>query len=159
MKKVLVLGCGNILAGDDGIGVAVARKLARERLPENVEVLEAGAPGLSLVEMMLGAGKAVLVDAFLDGAAPGMVKRYSEAELPPVAYAAGQSHGVGLREALAWARLAMPGDFPAEVVVIGVEIARPARWHEGLTPPVELAVKAAVELVLAEVAGENQMTG
>lgn len=151
MKKILVLGCGNILAGDDGVGVAVIRKLAWQKLPDNVEIMEAGAPGLSLVEMMLGADKAILVDAFLDGVAPGRVKRFSEAELPPVTYAGGQSHGVGLREALAWARLAMPGRFPAEVVVIGVEIVRPARWHQGLSPPVAAAMGKAVEAILAEI--------
>lgn len=154
MKKIYVLGCGNILAGDDGVGVAVARRLLREKLPGNVEVLEAGAPGLSLVEMMLGADKAILVDAFLDGKAPGRVRRYSEAELPPVTYSTGQSHGVGLREALAWARRVMPGSFPEEVVVIGVEIVRPARWHEGLSPPVAAAVEAAAAMVLAEITGK-----
>lgn len=151
MKRVVVLGCGNVLAGDDGVGVAVIRKLDRERLPENVEVLEAGAPGLSLVEMMLGADRVILVDAFLGGASPGRVKRYPEEELPPVTYHGGQSHGVGLREALAWARLSLPGRFPAEVVVIGVEIRRPSRWHEGLSPPVAAAVDEAVAAVLAEI--------
>lgn len=153
MKKIFVLGCGNVLAGDDGVGVAVIKKLAGETLPENVELLEAGAPGLSLVEMMLGAHKAILVDAFLDGVTPGKVRRFSEAELPPVTFCGGQSHGVGLREALDWARQTMPGRFPGEVVVIGVEIVRPVRWHEGLSPPVAASVEAAAGMVLAEIAG------
>ena len=155
MKKTVVLGCGNTLAGDDGVGVAVVRKLAGATLPPGVEIIEAGAPGLSLVEMMLGADKAVLVDAFLGGGGPGRLKRYPEAELPPVTYATGQSHGVGLREALAWARQAMPGRFPGEVVVIGVEIERPSRWRQGLSPAVAAAVDDAVAAVLDEVASDG----
>lgn len=152
-KKIYIIGCGNVLAGDDGIGIAVIRKLLdRQTLPGGVEVIEAGLPGLSLVEMMLGADKVVLVDSFLGGVAPGTVKRFTEKELPPVGYNTGQSHGIGLREALSFGRGVMPDKFPSQVVVVGVEIERPARWVEGLSPQVEAAVDDAVALVESEVA-------
>ncbi|SFR13627.1 hydrogenase maturation protease [Desulfoscipio geothermicus] len=151
-KKIYVIGLGNDLAGDDGVGTAVVRKLmAEKRLPGGVEIIEAGIPGLSLVEMMLGADKVVLVDSFLGGTAPGTVRRFAEKELPPVGYNAGQSHGIGLREALSFARGVMPGRFPAEVVVVGVEIERTRRWAAGLSSAVQAAVDRAADMVEAEV--------
>ncbi|AGL00690.1 hydrogenase maturation protease [Desulfoscipio gibsoniae] len=146
--KIYIIGCGNELAGDDGIGIAVVRKLVvGNTLPGDVEIIEAGIPGLSLVEMMLGADKVILVDSFLGGAAPGTVRRFLEEELPKPGYNAGQSHGIGLREALSFARGVMPANFPEEVVVVGVEIERPQRWVQGLSPAVEAAVERAVQMV------------
>ncbi|WP_027365772.1 hydrogenase maturation protease [Desulfotruncus alcoholivorax] len=150
-KKIYVIGCGNTLAGDDGVGIVVLRRLMEKDIPDKVEFIEAGIPGLSLVELMLGAEKAVLVDSFLGGDAPGRVVRFSESELPPVGYNAGQSHGIGLREALSFARGVMPEGFPREVVVVGVEIERPERWVEGLSPAIAAAVDEAVDMVYAEV--------
>lgn len=149
---IYVIGLGNELAGDDGVGIAVVKRLEDQGdFPPGVKLLEAGIPGLSLVELMLGARCAILVDSFLDGGQPGTVRRFTENELPPVGYAAGQSHGIGLREALAFARGVLPERFPREVVVIGVAIERPQRWTRGLTPPVEAAVDRAVELVRSEI--------
>lgn len=146
-----VIGCGNELAGDDGVGIAVVRLLKDEvSLPEHVEVMEAGIPGLSLVELMLGAEKVVLVDSFLGGGEPGTVRCFTEEELPPLGYNTGQSHGIGLREALSFARRVMPANFPAQVVVVGVEIQRPRRWVQGLTPAVAAAVDQAVQVVVEQ---------
>lgn len=151
-KKTYIIGCGNILAGDDGVGIAVVRRLREQNdLPAGVEIIEAGVPGLALVELMLGADKVVLVDAFLGGTVPGTVRRFGEKELPPVGYNAGQSHGIGLREALSFARGVLSGRCPAEVVVVGIEIERPRRWVEGLSPAVEAAVARAADMVRAEV--------
>lgn len=146
--NIYIIGCGNELAGDDGVGITVVRRLAAETaLPGNVQIIEAGIPGLSLVELMLGADKVILVDSFLGGAAPGMVRCFGEEDLPPPGYNAGQSHGIGLREALSFARGVMPGNFPGEVVVVGVEIERPRRWVQGLSPAVESAVEQALDMV------------
>jgi hydrogenase maturation protease len=100
--------------------------------------------------MMLGADKVILVDSFLGGAVPGTVRRFAEEELPPPGFNTGQSHGIGLREALSFARGVMPDDFPEEIVVVGVEIERPQRWVKGLSPAVEAAVEEAVDVVEAQ---------
>ena len=150
--SIYVIGLGNELAGDDGIGVAVINRLREQgSIPPGVKLIEAGIPGLSLVEMMLGAKRVIMVDSFLDGGNPGLIRRFTEEELPPVGYSAGQSHGIGLREALAFARGVMPRQFPGEVVVVGISIERPGRWVQGLSPPVEAAVDQAAETVRAEV--------
>lgn len=149
---VRVIGCGNVLAGDDGVGITVVRKLEKENgLPAGVIILEAGVPGLSLVEMMLGAEKVILVDAFLSELPPGTVKRFLESDLPPVGFTAGQSHGIGLREAVSFARKVLPGDAPAEIVVVGIGIQPPRRWTENLSSPVKQAVATAADMVKAEV--------
>jgi len=149
---IYVIGLGNVLAGADGIGVAVINRLQEQgSIPPEVKLIEAGIPGLSLVEMMLGARRVIMVDSFLGEGNPGVVRRFTEKELPPVGYAAGQSHGIGLREALAFARGVMPQHFPGEVVVVGIAIERPGRWVQGLSPPVEAAVDLAAETVRAEV--------
>ncbi|MEW5762531.1 MAG: hydrogenase maturation protease [Bacillota bacterium] len=148
--KIVVLGCGNLLAGDDGVGVEVLRRLEEEGVPPGVELVEAGAPGLGLLELMLGAEKAVIVDAVAGGGPPGEVVRWREEELPAPAGRAPSVHGVGIREALAWGRQAAAGAMPREVVVIGVRVARTGAWHMGLSPEVAAAVSRAARAVREE---------
>lgn len=150
--KIVVLACGNLLAGDDGVGIEVLRRLEAEGAPPGVALVEAGAPGLGLVDLMVGAEKAVIVDAVAGGGPPGEVVRWREEELPTLQGCALTVHDVGIREALAWGRRVAPEAMPREVVVIGVRIAGTEAWHMGLSPAVAAAVPEAVRRVRAEIA-------
>jgi hydrogenase maturation protease len=79
MKGVLVIGLGNPLMGDDGVGCAVAERLARDpRLPDDTEVLCGGTDLLRYQERMEGRNRVILLDAFEDDAEPGSVVRFDD---------------------------------------------------------------------------------
>lgn len=74
-SKVLILGIGNILMGDEGIGVEVVRALEKTVLPASVECLDGGTGGFILLEPMQNAARVILIDATIDGAKTGTVRR------------------------------------------------------------------------------------
>jgi len=73
--KLLVLGIGNILMADEGVGVHVVRHIEREAIPDGVELLDGGTGSFLLLDPMQLARKVILVDATLDENSPGTVRR------------------------------------------------------------------------------------
>jgi len=80
-RPLLVIGLGSVLRRDDGVGVHLVRALARENWPPSVRIVEAGTPGLALVDFLEGAGRVVLIDACELGSAPGTVRIFSPEEV------------------------------------------------------------------------------
>ena len=74
-RKTLVLGLGNVILGDEGVGVHVVRALEELTLPENVECLDGGTGGFTLLEPLQEAGRIILIDAAADGNPIGTVTR------------------------------------------------------------------------------------
>ncbi|HYL99981.1 MAG TPA: hydrogenase maturation protease [Blastocatellia bacterium] len=72
---MLILGVGNVLMGDEGIGVNVVRAIEQMGVSEGVECMDGGTGGFHLLGPMQEAGKVVLIDATIDGARPGTVRR------------------------------------------------------------------------------------
>lgn len=147
--KTLVLGCGNILAGDDGVGVRAAEALERENLPRGVCVADGGTPGPGLAEMLLDYHRVLILDAMV-GHPPGRVDIFDWEDLPGLKAPAWHLHGPGLRESLITAQMHLAGRFPPRVKIIAVRISPPAEWSEKLSPPVEAAVEKVVGLVMEE---------
>jgi len=96
---VLVLGVGNILLGDEGVGVHVLRRIERTFLPANVRCLDGGTGGFHLLEPLQQAERVVLIDATVDGNPPGTLRclapRFSS-DYPPTLTA----HDIGLKDLL-----------------------------------------------------------
>jgi hydrogenase maturation protease len=152
--RVLVAGVGNVLAGDDGFGVEVARRLlASDALP-GVRVVETGIGGVALLEELLGGvDRLVVVDAVDRGRPPGTVMLIVP-DVPDVA-------DLGVlerRDALADVHLATPsrvllvakalGVLPREVLLVGCQPEDADRLGPGLSP----RVAAAVDVAIAEIA-------
>lgn len=139
----VVVGVGQEAAGDDGVGLAVARALAGR----GVEAL-ASADASPILELLTAGRRVVLVDAVVGGGAPGDV-----VTLDPTALATGprpiSSHGLGAAEAIELAEtLGGPGTL-ARLAIVGVVIARPRGVGLGLSPEVSAAVPRAVDLAAA----------
>lgn len=147
---ILVLGLGNILLRDEGVGVHVVRALAEAELPPGVEVLDGATAGFGLVDLMAGRAKVIVVDALAGDRPPGTVLRLSPDDLLSSADRALSLHEFGLLEALAAAR--QLGLAPPEVVILGIQ---PADLRCGLELSAELAalVPQVVALILAELKG------
>ena len=149
-SAIVVIGMGNPLRRDDGVGVLVARQAAA-RVEPGVEVRIQTGGGLSLMDAWQGMSAAVVVDAVSSGAAPGTVSRFDAGArpLPEQLDATGSTHDLGLGRAVELAR-AM-GRLPERLVVIGVE-GDDFGLGSGLSGPVEAAVDRAVDAVVREVA-------
>ena len=100
-----IIGIGNPLMGDDGIGIAAVSALEKEGVPEGVEIIDGGTGGLTLLTLMEGAKRVILVDAVETGRKPGTILRLAGEDLEPETAASSLSlHSSGLPEVLALGR-------------------------------------------------------
>lgn len=148
--RILVIGCGNQYASDDAVGLHVVRSLKERQLPNGVKVIEAGCPGLNLLDLWEGADRVIIVDAVRSGAPPGTVHCFDASLLPPREVMPLSSHGINVIDAVEMGRLL--GKIPAQLVIVGVEILTEEPFQEGLSPQVAAAVPRARDRVLAEIA-------
>ena len=128
--KTLIVGLGNPLLGDDGVGWRVAEEVER-RLPKSVQTSEVSGPveidclslgGLSLMERMIGYDRVILIDSIETGQRPtGSVRRFALDELPdPTAGHSASAHDTSLLTALQMGR-AMGVALPDRVIVVAIE--------------------------------------
>lgn len=116
----LVLGLGNTIMSDDGIGPKVIRQLQEEDgLPDGVVLLDGGTLGLDLLPHFEAVERLILVDAVETGNEPGTVVRLSGDEVPAALETKLSPHQMGLKDLLAVARLMEC--LPREIVLIGVQ--------------------------------------
>ncbi len=151
-KSVWVVGVGNPLARDEGVGPAAVERLKAEPLPARVVLLDAGTDLMAAMMEFADAGHVILIDAIRAGGAPGTIYRLTLEELEGRAKAGASdlsAHGLGVVEAVGLARAA--GMRVPPTVVFGVEPGEVA-FGEGLSPPVEAALDGLVGAVLTEIA-------
>jgi hydrogenase maturation protease len=143
-----VLGIGNLVMSDDGVGVKVVQQLQREyRFPDNVEVMDGGTLGLDLLPKLEGLDHLIVVDAVETGKRPGTSVRLTGEELPIALETKLSPHQMGLKDLLSVARLL--GHSPGEMLLIGVQPGS-IEMDTELTPEVEAAVEVLVANVLVE---------
>ncbi len=148
LKKTLILGLGNILMQDEGVGVRVVEAMRDVPLPPGVDLLDGGTAGLSLLELMEGYDRVIVVDAVEAGAEPGAIFKFRPEDLAAMPNVQLTSfHQVGLMDVLQLAELV--GQRP-EAVIIGVQPAS-LNWGTELTPQLKDAVPRVIEFVLREI--------
>ena len=147
-KRVLILGLGNPLLGDEGIGVRVVEELKGRELPDGVAIVEGGTAGLGLIGLMEGYQRVIIVDAADMGRSPGCVVRFTPLEAQfKTAEAPLSLHQIGLGEMLALAGALEVA--PAELVIIGVQPSQ-VEMGAGLSPEVEGAIPQIIRTILDE---------
>ncbi len=151
MAETLVLGLGNILLGDEGVGVRVVERLLEQyEFPEGVRVMDGGTLGLDLLPYLEEASRLLVIDAVQARKAPGTLVRMAGDEIPIFLDASKVSpHQEGLQDLLAVAVL--KGYLPDEVVFWGAQIEALGVGLE-LSSAVAAQVDALVDKVLAELA-------
>lgn len=146
MPRTLVLGLGNPIMGDDGVGVAAIQRLRNDWvLPAEVEVVDGGTWGMNLLPLIERAERLVLIDAINTNAPPGALTVLERHELPRYFALKLSPHQIDLREVLALAELR--GALPRELVALGIQPATVELQTE-LSPPVEAALGKLVDLVV-----------
>jgi hydrogenase maturation protease len=144
----LVIGLGNPLRGDDGVGVRVAQILAEQALSPGVEVMDGGTQGLGIVNLMEGRQRVIVVDAADVGRSPGQFVRFTLDEARLLGDDQHLSvHAAGLRDALLLAQALKM--LPDQVIIFGVQPAS-LEWESTLSPQVEATLPDLIEAVLAE---------
>lgn len=138
---VLVLGVGNPLMGDDGIGVELAHRLQERDYGPLVHVEEGGTLGMALLPLLEDADTVILLDAVKTGAPPGTVVTRSRDELPRHFSRVISPHQIGMKEVLGAAQLC--GTLPRAITLVGVE----ARYTE-FCQPMSAEVREAVPQAL-----------
>ncbi|GFO68466.1 membrane protein [Geomonas limicola] len=148
--EILVLGIGNLVMSDDGIGVRVVQSLAeRYRFPEQVTVLDGGTLGLDLLPQIGQARRLVIVDAVDTAQAPGTLVRLTGEDIPLALETKLSPHQMGLKDLLTVASLV--GEVPQETVLLGVQ-PQSVEMALELTPPVRAQLEPLVGRVLDELA-------
>jgi len=150
--KTLIIGLGNPILGDDGVGWRVVEEIARKTAnrPE-VEVDCVSLGGLSLMERLTGCEGVILVDSIFTGEKPiGTVSQFALSDIPDLtAGHSASAHDTSLHNALNVGRsmdIPLPRD--EDVLIVAIEAENVYDFSETLSPPVEAAVPQAVGAVL-----------
>ena len=155
--RVVVLGLGNILLRDEGVGVRVVEALAEcYTVPPEVEIVDGGTAGMELLNVIAGCDHLLICDAVKDNAPPGTVIKLTDAEIPSFFQTRYSPHQLGLADVLA--TLTLTDEAPGHVTLIGIV---PLDMELGieLSPEVGAVVGEAVDAVVAELRGLGFVLG
>ena len=145
--STLVLGIGNVLMGDEGVGVRVVDALRHTVLPDGVELLDGGVGSFLLLEPMQSSAKVIIIDACDDGSEPGSIRRlrprYSK-DYPKTLTA----HDIGLKDLLD--AFYLMGDSPPDVTLFAVSIPPLQDMGLDLSPSIAASVERVADLVRQE---------
>jgi hydrogenase maturation protease len=148
----LVLGLGNLVHADDGVGVHAIQRLQKDpRVPRGVVLLDGGTQGLSLLPHLLGFQRLLVIDAVDAGEPPGTLLRLEGQavhKLPGKATV----HQLGFADLMI--ALELLGEPPAEIVVAGIQPLS-TEWSAALTPPVQEGLDRLLDLVIAQLESWN----
>jgi hydrogenase maturation protease len=150
-----VVGCGNPLRADDGVGPLLVRQLRADGVPPGVRLVDGGTAGADVAAQMRGAKRVIVVDASGTGAAPGTVYRVPGREVEDMPPLSGlRSHSFRWDHALAFARWLLGDDYPSDVTVYLIEA-------EDRTPGGELSapVRHGMDQVLGLIRREPAFRG
>ena len=146
--KTIVIGLGNPILGDDGVGWRVAEVLARQKesdLDVDIDCLSLG--GIGLMEHLIGYERAILIDAFAAGE-PGSITVCALEDLPDYsAFHVTGAHDTSLQNAIRLGR-DLGATLPEQVTVVGISILPVHEFSEAISPPVAAAIPKAAQIVL-----------
>jgi len=143
VSKTLILGVGNTMRHDDGVGVEVIKLLQQEQLP-NIDLQDGGTDGLGLIDIIKQYHKAIIIDAVNMQMSPGSIKSFDSQEAKiKIKNDALSTHGFGLAEVL---RLLEQLGCDTQIKIIGVQ-PQDISFGEGLTEVVAAKLPYIVKLV------------
>ncbi|MDR4506974.1 MAG: HyaD/HybD family hydrogenase maturation endopeptidase [Candidatus Brocadiaceae bacterium] len=118
-NTTIIIGIGNLLLMDEGIGVHVAHELEKHRLPQDVRIIDGGTGGLKLLDLLYGANTVIFIDAVENGKAPGTITTFKLNEVCSVLQDRRYSlHETHLRDVIHMAAIL---DNPPEIKIIGIQ--------------------------------------
>jgi len=150
--KVLVLGIGNPILGDDGIGFHIARVLADRIKDENIDVKFTSVNGLNLLELLIGYDRLIAIDAIMTGKAQvGQIFRLQLGDLEALKCNTASAHYLDLATAIDIGEALFPSQMPREVGIFAVGIQPVASVTEEMTAGVAQTIPQVASLVLEQI--------
>ncbi len=149
-----IIGLGNSILTDDGVGIYAAREVSRRlekaAASSEIDIVESEVAGFALMELMAGWKKVILIDSIqFDGLEPGTVVRIEPEDLH-TSLRLRSVHDIDLPTALSLGRR-MGLEMPAQLTIFGIQAEDPLTFGESLTNAAERGLRKAVDLVLDEI--------
>ncbi len=147
--KTVILGLGNSVRADDGVGLYVARAVQKKLDLPDVVITETHGAGLDILELLTGFDKAIIVDAIqTEGGLVGQIHHLDVSAFKPTRHTI-NPHSTDLPTSIeAGRRLGLP--LPYEITIFAIEIADADTFSEECTPTVSHAIPVCVDLILKE---------
>jgi hydrogenase maturation protease len=149
IPKIVVVGVGNLLMQDEGIGIHALQELEKQGLPPDVKLIDGGTSP-DLIAYTKAGQKLIIIDSAKAGGEPGDIYRFRPEDLADEKPALASAHQMGVVENLALMEIS--GNKPVEIVIIGVEPGS-IDWGMDLTPKLKERLPKVVEVVLKEIKG------
>jgi len=149
LPKIIILGIGNILLKDEGVGVKVIERLKRDyKFPSNIELIDGGTAGFGLIDLLEGAEHLIIVDAVQGNDEPGSIYRFKFEDMPSSISKKFSPHQIGILETLTLKK--MLGKIP-DTTIIAIQPKDCSNWGTELTPEIENKIPDMINLVIEEV--------
>jgi len=155
----LILGIGNTIMGDDGVGIHIVR-MVKERTPPGAELQfkELGASGIKLVEEMLGYDEVIVVDSYAStDAGTGRIREFRPEDFEDTLHAS-SPHGANFATALEFYRKLHPDKIPRRIRILTVDIHAVDTFRDGLSNHVQDAATKLVEMIIRELGQTGRFT-
>lgn len=155
--RTLVLGIGNSILGDDGVGVIVAHKLDAKIQDDDIDVLDVNIDGLNLLEIIVGYDKLIVIDAIMTEEGDiGEIYRFKPEMICDPSRSAISPHHCNLVTTIDIGEKLFPNEMPGEIVVYAVKVNDVTSVTEKITKKVEAAIPKVVKLILKELYSEEK---
>lgn len=144
---IVVVGVGNLLLKDEGVGIHVVQRLQEMDLPSDVELIDGGTSP-DLIAYIRAGDKLIIVDSARAGGEPGTIYRFLPEDLATDAGTLASAHELGVD--LNLKLMSLMGNEPREIVIIGIE-PKEIDWGTELTPELEQKIPEIVKVILREI--------
>ena len=151
MERIKIIGCGSLLMGDDAVGCIIARKLQKMSLPKHIKVIEAGTPGLDLLNLMEPDERVIIIDAVVTGKGNvGDIKIYKDNELPSSHQMPLSAHHIAIPETIELGKRVQPDLMPKSIEIWGIEVKAPLIRTMELSEEVSSAIPKVIDRLKRE---------
>ena len=155
LPKVVVIGVGNLLLKDEGIGIHTINALQEVNIPHSVKIIDGGTSP-DLIAYSKAGDKLIIIDAVKAGSRPGTIYRFQPHDLTSEAKRVISAHELGVEQGLKM--LSLIGNEPAEIVIIGVE-PKEIDWGTELSAELQQKIPEIVNVVLKEIGIDPRKQG
>ncbi len=147
-NRILVLGIGNLLLSDEGLGIHVIRELQKESFPQNISLVDGGTGGFELIRFFRGIDKVIIIDALKSDEKPGSVFRFTPEELGLSEFRPYSAHQGGLAELLNEIKNLNP---MPEIIIYGIAVGEIVQYSMKLSQDVEKIIPALISTISKEI--------
>jgi hydrogenase maturation protease len=145
--SILIMGVGNILLSDEGVGVHVVRAMQKMKLPDNVELLDGGTASMSFLDNLSSREKVIIIDAVKGNDKPGTIYRFTPSDITTQKEMVTSLHQIGILDSLNMAQFL--GAAPQNVIIYGIE-PKELDWGMSLSSEIAAVIPRVIELIFKE---------